>query len=105
MCIIDICDNYAGGACLKKYYDKNKITNYKIICMGLNLAVGDIKSNHLSFLRTLYEDNTYNYNDSINELLNNLTNSKSRIWSSKGSDDDYLLLLYLCNLLKDKSKI
>lgn len=104
MCIIDICDNYAGGACLKKYYDKNKITNYKIICMGLNLAVGDIKSNHLSFLRTLYEDNTYNYNDSINELLNNLTNSKSRIWSSKGSDDDYLLLLYLCNLLKDKSK-
>jgi len=100
---IDVCDNYAGGGCLKQYYEKNKITNYKIICMGLNLAVGDIKNNHLSFLRALYEDNTYSYNDSINELLNNLPNSKIRIWSSKGSDDDYLLLLYLCDLLKDIS--
>lgn len=100
---IDICDNYAGGGCLKHYYIKNKITNYKIIYMGLNLAVGDIKNNHESFLRTLYEDNTYSYNDSVNELLNSLPNSKIRIWSSKGSNDDYLLLLYLCDLLKDKS--
>lgn len=100
---IDVCDNYAGGGCLKQYYVKNKVDNYKIICMGLNLSVGDIKNGHASFLRTLYEDNTYSYTDSINELLNNLPNSKIRIWSSKGNDDDYLLLLYLCDLLKDKS--
>lgn len=102
MKIIDVCDNYAGGGCLKQYYVKNEITNYKIICMGLNLAIGDIKNNHVLFLRTLYNDNSYNYNESINELLNNLSNSKIRIWSSRGSGDDYLLLLYLCDLLKDK---
>ena len=74
MKIIDICDNYVGGGCLKHYYVKNKITNYKIICMGLNLAVGDIKNNHKSLLRTLYEDNMLirieNYTLFIEQIIN-----------------------------------
>lgn len=102
MKIIDVCDNYAGGGCLKQYYERNNISDYKIICMGLNLAVGDIKNDHLTFIRKLYKDNSYDYNDSINELLDSINgNTKIRIWSSKGNDDAYLLLLYACNLLKD----
>lgn len=96
MKIIDVCDNYAGGGCLKQYYVKNEITNYKIICMGLNLAIGDIKNNHVLFLRTLYNDNSYNYNESINELLNNLSNSKIRIWSSRGVVVMITYCYYIC---------
>lgn len=104
MNIIDVCENYAGGGCLIQYYDKNKIMDYKVICMGLNLAIGDIKKDHLSFIRKLYNDDTYDYNFSIKELLNNINNTtKIRIWSSKGNDDAYLLLLYLCSLLKSIS--
>lgn len=100
---IDVCDDYAGYGCLKKYYEENKITNYKIICLGLDLVIGDIKNNRVSFLKALHGNNFYNYDDSINELLENLPSSKIRIWSSKGNDNDYLLLLYLCDLLKDKN--
>lgn len=104
MRVIDVCDNSGGANCLKKFYEENQINNYKIIDMGLNLAIGDIKNNHLSFLKKLYNDDSYDYNNSITELLNSINDTtKIRIWSSKGNDNDYLLLLYLCNLLKDKS--
>ncbi len=34
MKIIDVCDNYAGGGCLKQYYVKNEITNYNMLGTG-----------------------------------------------------------------------
>src|SRR5699024_1807550 len=46
---------------------------------------------------------TYNYNEVLNEISNNITNNTIiRIWSSKKNDDEYMLLLFLCNFLKDK---
>lgn len=103
MRVIDVCESFSGGKRLERYYQENNINNYKIVYMGMVLSVGDIKNDHLSSLRTIYGEDIDDYNESINELLNNLDNSKFRIWSSKKSDADYLLLLYLCNLLKDKS--
>ena len=100
MRIIDVCE---GSSTLDRYYQENNINDYKIVCMGMVLSIGDIKNDHLSILRTLYGEDIDDYNDSINELLNNLNNTKFRIWSSRKSDADYLLVLYLCNLLKDKS--
>lgn len=101
--IVDVCEKISAAGCLKKYYEKNNIENYKIISMGLNLSIGDIKNNHLSFLRKLYNEETYDYNVNIQELLNNINETtKVRIWASLGNDDDYLLLLYICNLLNGK---
>lgn len=31
------------------------------------------------------------------------SDTKVRIWSSKKNDDDYMLLLFLCNFLKDQT--
>lgn len=103
MDIIDVCDNYSGAGCLKAYYEKNNKSDFQIIAMGLNLAVGDIKNNHLSFMKKIYGDLRHDYNESINMLLSSVNrNSIVRVWSSNGNDDDYLLLLYVCNLLKNK---
>lgn len=102
MKLVDVCDDYAGEGSLKKYYEENKITNYKIISLVLKLSAGDIKNNHLAFLRTIYNDEFYDYNFEINEVLTYLNDYKIRIWTSKEKSDDYLLLLYLCSILKDK---
>lgn len=102
MDIIDICEKFSGRGCLKRYYESNNIFDYKIISMGLLLSIGDIKYNHLSYVKDLCDDYFYDYSYSINEVLKNAENNKIRIWSSKGDDDDYLMFLYLCDLLKDK---
>lgn len=103
MKMIDICDNYSGAGCLKAYYQENNKSDFQIIAMCLNLSIGDIKNDHLSFIKKLYGDTRHNYNESINRLLNSIDkNSIIRVWSSNRNADDYLLLLYICNLLKNK---
>lgn len=100
---IDVCESPLGVGVIKQYYENNNTSDYTIIGMWLNLSVGDIKNNHLSYIRELYQIDNYGNNDAINELLNNIDiDTNIRIWSSKGDDDDYLLLLFICNLLKGK---
>ena len=104
MKIIDICEGYAAAGCLKHYYKSNSINDYIIFPLGMSLSIGDIKYNRIDFLRKFYQDDNYNYTKSLNEILNSITNDTIiRIWSSKKNDDEYMLLLFLCNFLKDKT--
>lgn len=70
----------------------------------MSLPIGDIKYNRIDFLKNFYQDDNYDYTKSLNEILNNITNDTIiRIWSSKKNDGEYMLLLFLCNFLKDKT--
>lgn len=101
---IDICEGFGACGCLKHYYESNNIKDYMIFPLGMSLAIGDIKNSRIDFLRKFYQDNNYDYTKVLNEILNNITNDTIvRIWSSKNNDDDYMLLLFLCNFLKDKT--
>ena len=108
MKIIDICENFSAYGCLKQYYENNNIKDYMIYALEMYLSIGDIKNNHKDFLNRLYQSNysytcNYNYNEELKKILNNITNDTIiRIWSSKKNDDDYMLLLFLCDFLKDK---
>ena len=100
---IDICEGFAACGCLKHYYESNNIKDYIIFPLGMSLSIGDIKNNRIDFLRRFYQDNNYDYTELLNEISNNITNDTIiRIWSSKKNDDEYMLLLFLCNFLKDK---
>ena len=104
MKIIDICEGFAACGCLKHYYESNNIKDYIIFPLGMSLSIGDIKNNRIDFLRRFYQDNNYDYTELLNEISNNITNDTIiRIWSSKNNDDEYMLLLFLCNFLKDKT--
>lgn len=104
MITIDVCEEFSGAGCLKQYYKSKEISDYTIYTLWMGLSIGDIKMNHLEFFKKFCHDSNYNYIDSLNELLNNINNdTKIRIWSSKKNDDDYMLLLFLCNFLKDKT--
>ena len=101
MKIIDVCESPSGFGCLKQYYKTNNINDYKIIFIWQILTIGDIKYNRMGFLKNEFQfEPEHNWKE---ELFNNIdNNTKIRIWSSKASSSDYLLLPYLCNLLKDK---
>ena len=101
MRIIDVCEHPSGAGCLKQYYEANNINDYKIIFVWQLLTIGDIKYNRMDFLKNEFQfEPEHNWKE---ELFNNIdNNTKIRVWSSKASSSDYLLLLYLCNLLKDK---
>lgn len=102
--MIDICENFGGAGCLKQYYISKKIRDYTTYSLGMRLSVGDIKENRLDFLRKCCHDSNSSYIEAFNELLDNVnSDTKIRIWSSKKDDDDYMLLLFLCNFLKDKT--
>lgn len=102
--MIDICENFGGAGCLKQYYIRKKISDYTIYSLGMRLSAGDIKENHLDFFRKCFHDSNYSYIETLNELLDNVnSDTKIRIWSSKKDADDYMLLLFLCNFLKDRT--
>ena len=107
MKIIDVCNKYSGAGCLKKYYEDNNISDYKIESLMLDLAMGDL-NNHIEFLHNVYYFDGFfpDYEEVIDEFINSIDNNTIvRVWSSMGNSDDYLLLLYICNLLKDKCPI
>ena len=79
MRIIDICENFSALGCLKQYYENNNIKDYMIFALEMHLSIGDIKNNHLGFLKKLYQkcydyNYTYNYNEELKKILNNITN-------------------------------
>lgn len=95
---IDITSSVSGAYTLKEYYKRNNINDYCIFCLPLLLSIGDIK-NHLFDREMVYD----NFKKSIDDLLNSINQDTIiRVYSSKINIDDYLLMLYICNLLKDK---
>ena len=107
MKIIDVCDNVAGAGGIKQYYVKNNIDNYNIIPLMIGLAMGDLK-NHFDFLLSTYQHDGYffDYNEYVDDLLKSIDKDTIvRVWSSRNNSSDYLLLLYICNLIKDKCSI
>jgi len=99
---IELCGSYAAVGVIKQYQEQENINNV-IIPFNLVLQIGDIKNNREEFLKEFAPDINFCIEESLTTLSNNIDkNTKVRIWSSKKNDDDYLLLLYLCNYLKDK---
>ena len=95
---IDITSSVSGAYTLNEYYKRNNINDYCIFCLPLLLSIGDIK-NHLFDREMVYD----NFKKSIDDLLNSINQDTIiRVYSSKINIDDYLLILYICNLLKDK---
>lgn len=104
MKIIEVCEGYSSVGVIKKYQDKHNIDNL-IIPLALFLSIGDIKNNREEFLRKICPEIDFKSSNEefLNELFKNIDKDTNvRIWSSKKNDDDYLLVLYLCNILKDK---
>lgn len=96
--IIDITSSVSGAYTLKEYYKRNDIKDYCIFCLPLVLSIGDIKND--LFDRDVLDND---FKEDIEKLLNSINqDSIIRIYSSKIDIDDYLLMLYICNLLKDK---
>ncbi len=102
---IDITSSVSGAYTLKEYYKRNNNNDYCIFCVPLLLSLGDIK-NHLFDREVVYNDfyeNVEELKNTIDDLLNSINKDTTiRIYSSKIDIDDYLLMLYICNLLKDK---
>lgn len=102
MKIIEVCEGYSSRNVIKKYLDEARKNNI-IISFSLFLSIGDIKGNREHFLKNLCLEKQFCNTNEQNALLDTIDkDTVIRIWSSKTNADDYLLLLYLCNLLKDK---
>jgi len=101
---IEICEGYGAAGVLKKAEEDND--NIRIP-FNLCLSIGDLKGLEdyercfLSLLGNEYFEPDFKEN--INLIYNEIEKgSKIRIWTSHRSNDDYLLFLYMCDLLKDK---
>lgn len=102
MKVIDICDDYGGLGCLKKHYVDKGITDYNIYALGLNLSMGDLKGNREKLFKEWYEDEDFKYYEFLDDVKEKIDeDTLIRIWSSKKNDNDYLMLLYTCNYLRD----
>jgi len=102
--IIEVCEGCSSAGIIKRYQEERKENNM-IIAFSLFLSIGNIRRDREKFLSELCpEINFHNSNEeALKKLLINIDeNTNVRIWSSKKNSDDYLLLMYLCNLLKDK---
>lgn len=118
---IEICEKIGESGSLKMYYEKNGIKDYNIYFpLEMNLSLGELSTldsnyHRIEFFKKLYPvdkdyihfDNPeefFNCIDTLNKISNNINDdTKIRIWSSKEDDDDYMMLLFLCNFLKDKT--
>ena len=99
MKIIDICYDISGMSTLRKYYINNNIKEYSIIYLPLALSIGDIKND--LYNRTIFD---VELKSKINELLNSINdNTIIRVFSSRINVEEYLLLLFICNLFKNKN--
>ena len=90
MKIIDTCNNFACAGHLKAHYESNGIHDYQIIPLAVSLSTGNISELN---------------NERIDSLLAAANGgSVVRIWSSRKDAEDYLTLLFICDLLKTKTQ-
>ena len=84
---------------------KSSIKNENIVLLDMHLDIGnleDLKNYKRSFLKNIgYNDDEIDYSNKIKFLLDNVRNNKKiRIWSSHKNSNEYLIVLYICNLLE-----
>ena len=99
---IEITSSPAGLATLRRSDNKNTK-----VCLPLSLCIGkiDLTPFNRKVLKEYFkDDNSYDFRELFNnlkELINNT--NKIRVWSSHLDSNDYLLLLLICYLYKDKN--
>lgn len=95
-----------GGAAFLSLKDSSFKDN-NIIDFPISFSTGDLSDldNYtIKLPKEIYEEDVIiNYKDKITELMNLIDNNyKVRVWTSHCDADDYLLLLFISNYLKDK---
>ena len=77
----------------------------KIIKFNTLFSIGDVSNiNNYKIIvpREIFNKSIYNFGNEMKAFTNFIkTNQKIRIWTSKKDSDCYILLLYLCNYLKE----
>lgn len=84
---------------------KSSIKNENIVLLDMHLDIGnleDLKNYKRSFLKNIgYNVDVVDYSNKIKFLLDNVRNNKKiRIWSSHKNSNEYMTVLYICNLLE-----
>lgn len=89
------------GSMSKSKLNKNEIIKFDTIFSIADLS--NIENYEIYLPKKIYLENIiYNFKSRIDELNKSIKNkNKIRIWSSHKEINSYLLLLYLCNYLKD----
>ena len=107
--IIEIVSNYSGIGLLKKIGNDNlKVSLPLDLCIGY---LNEIKNydrseleQYINSKETIPFKNGYSFKLEFNKLVEYVNKAdKIRIWSSHLDCADYCLLLYLCNIFKDKN--
>lgn len=101
--VLEIVHGYAQAGALKRSSFKNN----KIIALGYNFAIGKLDHTRNDWLKE-FTDEEYmlHVNMAKKELKESIKQAKKvRIWSSKDEDNEYLMLLYLCDYLPDDLEI
>ena len=98
---IEVVSNLSSNGLLLK----SSIKNENIFLLDMNLYIGDLKDLK-NYKRILLKNIGYNvdvvdYSNKIKFLLDNARNNKKiRIWSSHKNSNEYMTVLYICNLLE-----
>ena len=99
--IVEIVSNLSSNGLLLK----SSIKNENIVLLDIHLDIGDLKdlkNYKRSFLKNIgYNVDVVDYSNKIKFLLDNVRNNKKiRIWSSHKNSNEYMTVLYICNLLE-----
>ena len=98
---IEVVSNLSSNGLLLK----SSIKNENIVLLDMHLDIGDLKdlkNYKRSFLKSIgYNVDVVDYSNKIKFLLDNARNNKKiRIWSSHKNSNEYMTVLYICNLLE-----
>ena len=98
---IEVVSNLSSNGLLLK----SSIKNENIVLLDMHLDIGDLKdlkNYKRSFLKSIgYNVDVVDYSNKIKFLLDNVRNNKKiRIWSSHKNSNEYMTVLYICNLLE-----
>lgn len=101
---INICERDVGAQNIKRYFSEIIIEENMTFSLAMSLSIGNIKTDRTVFLKNLYQSDSNDYKKTLKKITECIPKyDKIRIWSSKSSTDDYLLLLFLCDYLKEKT--
>lgn len=100
MKIIEVCASRIGNWWLNEYYGNN---DYIVVFpLYLYLDIGKLDDSRESFLRNYIQEDYIDIKNQIESFLKLIDQDVLvRIWSSKKNANDYLLVYYMCNLLRN----